>query len=118
MIEWIAGVLVWAMAMAVAPQDVTATGVIPPSSDGQSFADAAAAFDARLRQLHPPGSEVADLRQALVAQGFVLEPGSNGEQVGTLDRNDWFCQLRWIVVWTEEATRVATIRGDQDGVCL
>jgi hypothetical protein len=99
--------------LAATDPELTDTGVPSPTNDAQSFDEASAAFDARVRSLHPPGSEAAALAEALREEGFAL-----GEGEARLERPGFLCELEWTVRWTEEGGRIARVEGAHSGVCL
>lgn len=95
--------------------ELTDTGVPSPAHDSpEPWAEASAAFDARPRTSHPPGSPTQALREALLAGGFVL--AADGEA-----RLAWpglLCRYDWIVRWAEVQGRVASVEGAHSGACF
>lgn len=78
------------------------------------WAEASEAFDARLRVLHPPGSEAEALRSALREKGFVLA----GEGRARLACPGFLCSYDRVVQWTEARGRVASVEGQHSGTCF
>ncbi len=99
--------------MAATDPELTDTGVPSPTNDAASFDEASRAFDARVRSLHPPGSEVAALEEELREEGFIL-----GEGEARLEGPGFLCQLDWTVRWAEEGGRITMIEGAHGGICM
>ena len=96
-------------------EDLTDTGVPQPTNDVPGgFDEASKAFDARLRERHPLGSPVAELRAALASEGFKVD----NDGVARLMRPGFLCQLDWSVRWTERDGRIGSIEGQHDGICF
>ena len=78
------------------------------------FEDASRVMTERLQALVPPGTPVAELRALLDAEGFEPE----GDTAARRERRGFVCRSVWLVRWTEDGGRVATIEGEAGGVCL
>lgn len=110
----------FALLLALAPlgtaaQDLTDIDVPQATADVPGGFDAATlAFTARLQDLHPPGSAVADLEAALEADGFVGE----GTGAARLTEPGFLCELTWIVRWTAKDEIIGAIEGEAGGICL
>ena len=114
----LAGLLALAGAAVFGPPSLTDTGVLSPTHDAGSFAEASAAFEARLRDLHPVGSEAAALRRALHSDGFAIDTAEPGEAVARLEQSGFLCLYDWTVRWTEDAGRITALEGEHGGQCM
>lgn len=119
MIEALAAALGVVLGSVLGPPSLTATGVPEPTADVPgAFDEATAAFEARVLRLHPPGSEVEALRQALARDGFDGITGSADEGFAFRGRPGFLCELNWEVRWTAEAGRIESLDALHWGDCL
>ncbi len=118
MIEVLAGLLALAGAAVFGPPSLIDTGVPSPTHDAGSFTEASAAFEARLRDLHPVGSEAAALRRVLLSDGFMIEAPASAEAVARLEQSGFLCLYDWTVRWTEDAGRIMALEGEHGGQCM
>ncbi|MCK2056030.1 hypothetical protein [Methylobacterium sp. 37f] len=85
------------------------------------FAQADAAFAARIADTFPLGSPESVLVQRLQAEGFgrdlmAADPSDERRMRFTVSESS--CTLTWRVRWGVEVGRLATVAGKHDGRCL
>ena len=78
-----------------------------------TYADLSAEFEARLLDLHPPGTPVDALWTVLEAEGF--EVGNGGAR---RERWGFLCRPVWLVRWEEEDGRLTALEGERNAICL
>jgi hypothetical protein len=74
------------------------------------------AFDQRVRERFPVGSDEKVLRETLLRERFKF--ASRGEHSATYEAEQLVCRTTWVVTWGAESERITHIAGDRRSVCL
>jgi hypothetical protein len=76
-------------------------------------------FDTRLKERFPIGSDAAGLLAELRNEGFVVKGGREpGQFSAGYKAHGLVCRESWVVHWTAEQGKIATIGGSHDQACL
>jgi hypothetical protein len=96
----------------------------PPIGSGlpKDFSAAATAFDERVRQRFPVGSEeeklVAELRNQQFSIQEISDKGSRYKRSAGYEVGDLACKETWTILWVPLQGKVADIKGTYRQVCL
>jgi hypothetical protein len=84
-----------------------------------TFSDARPVFDHRVQERFPVGSEEDVLRAELVRENFTISfAGLSQQLVARRGAEHFPCRLSWTIVWTADAGKVTSIKGDYGATCL
>jgi hypothetical protein len=79
------------------------------------------AFDERVKERFPVGSNERALREELQGQRFAFGPSrdpSRGGYSATYEAEQLVCRVTYIVSWSAEAGRITQVGGERRDVCL
>jgi hypothetical protein len=100
------------------------SGSTPPIARGlpTTFGKITAAFDARMHERFPVGSDERALVAELKRERFKFASEAGGSEQhkfsAVYEAKDLACKQRWAVYWTASQQKITTISGEYGQVCL
>jgi hypothetical protein len=87
---------------------------------GGTWAEASAAFDARVKARFPIGSSAGALLVELKSQGFIVSQDQTDASTfsALYDAPGFPCRLFWRVRWSADNAKITAITASYSGVCV
>jgi hypothetical protein len=106
--------LMAAMSLSACNSEIPAIGAGLPGD----LAEAKRAFDQRVKDRFPVGMDQSLLRVELNHEKFTKEAPLPPQYIAQVEVQTFPCRDSWTIKWTENAGKIAVIRGEYRSACL